>query len=188
MQKKYKMKFNTKTIHGGQHHEKVTGSVMPPVFQTSTYAQTSPGKPVGEYEYSRAANPTRTALEDALASIENGTRGLAFASGLAATDSVMKLLKPNDEVIAMDDLYGGTYRMFARIYQDFGIKFHFVDMTDLQKLESLINENTKLVWVETPTNPLMKLADIARFQKLLKSTICFLLLTILLLHHTCKNL
>lgn len=162
------MKFNTKTIHGGQHHEKVTGSVMPPVFQTSTYAQTSPGKPVGEYEYSRAANPTRTALEDALASIENGTRGLAFASGLAATDSVMKLLKPNDEVIAMDDLYGGTYRMFARIYQDFGIKFHFVDMTDLQKLESLINENTKLVWVETPTNPLMKLADIAEISKITK--------------------
>lgn len=162
------MKFNTKTIHGGQHHEKVTGSVMPPVFQTSTYAQVSPGKPVGEYEYSRAANPTRTALEDALASIENGTRGLAFASGLAATDSVMKLLKPNDEVIAMDDLYGGTYRMFARIYQDFGIKFHFVDMTDLEKLESLINENTKLVWVETPTNPLMKLADIAEIAKITK--------------------
>lgn len=162
------MKFNTKTIHGGQHHEKVTGSVMPPVFQTSTYAQTSPGKPVGEYEYSRAANPTRTALEDALASIENGTRGLAFASGLAATDSVMKLLKPNDEVIAMDDLYGGTYRMFARIYQDFGIKFHFVDMTDLEKLESLINANTKLVWVETPTNPLMKLADIEAIAKITK--------------------
>ncbi|MVO09709.1 cystathionine gamma-synthase [Flavobacterium sp. TP390] len=162
------MKFNTKTIHGGQHHEKVTGSVMPPVFQTSTYAQTSPGKPVGEYEYSRAANPTRTALEDALASIENGTRGLAFASGLAATDSVMKLLKPNDEVIAMDDLYGGTYRMFARIYQDFGIKFHFVDMTNLKKLESLINENTKLVWVETPTNPLMKLADIEAIAKITK--------------------
>ncbi|WP_445456389.1 cystathionine gamma-synthase [Flavobacterium sp. HNIBRBA15423] len=162
------MKFNTKTIHGGQHHEKVTGSVMPPVFQTSTFAQTSPGKPVGDYEYSRAANPTRTALEDALASIENGTRGLAFASGLAATDSVMKILKPGDEVIAMDDLYGGTYRMFARIYQDFGIKFHFVDMTDLEKLESLINKNTKLIWVETPTNPLMKLADIAEIAKITK--------------------
>lgn len=162
------MKFNTKVIHGGQHHEKVTGSVMPPVFQTSTFAQVSPGKPVGEYEYSRAANPTRTALEDALASIENGTRGLAFSSGLAATDSVMKLLKPGDEVIAMDDLYGGTYRMFARIYQDFGIKFHFVDMTDLAKLESLINANTKLVWVETPTNPLMKLADIREVAKITK--------------------
>lgn len=160
------MKFNTKAIHGGQHHEEVTGSVMPPVFQTSTFAQVSPGKPVGDYEYSRAANPTRTALEDALASIENGTKGLAFSSGLAATDSVLKLLKPGDEVIAMDDLYGGTYRMFSRIYSEFGIKFHFVDMTNLSALEALINENTKLVWVETPTNPLMKLADISEIAKI----------------------
>ena len=139
------MKFNTKVIHGNQHHDPSTGAVMPPVYQTSTYLQKSPGQPVGEYEYSRAANPTRTALEDALASIENGTRGLAFSSGLAATDSVLKLLKPGDEVIAMDDLYGGTYRMFARIYQEFGIKFHFVDMNNLDKFQSLINENTKLV-------------------------------------------
>ncbi len=162
------MKFNTKTIHGGQQPEKLTGSVMPPIFQTSTFAQTSPGTPIGEYEYSRAANPTRTALEKALASIENGTRGLAFSSGLAATDSVMKLLKPGDEVIAMDDLYGGTYRMFARVYQDFGINFHFVDMNDLSKLESLINSNTKLVWVETPTNPLMKIADIEAIAQVTK--------------------
>lgn len=162
------MKFNTKVIHGNQHHDPSTGAVMPPVYQTSTFVQTSPGQPLAEYEYSRAANPTRTALENALASIENGTRGLAFASGLAATDSVMKLLKPGDEVIAMDDLYGGTYRMFARIYQDFGIKFHFVDMNDLAKFESLINANTKLVWVETPTNPLMKLADIAEIAKITK--------------------
>ena len=104
------MKFNTKVIHGNQHHEEVTGAVMPPVFQTSTYAQTSPGKPVGDYEYSRAANPTRQALEDALASIENGARGLAFASGLAATDCLVRMFKAGDEVIAMDDLYGGTYR------------------------------------------------------------------------------
>lgn len=162
------MKFNTKVIHGNQHHDPSTGAVMPPVYQTSTFVQTSPGQPLAEYEYSRAANPTRTALENALASIENGTRGLAFASGLAATDSVMKLLKPGDEVIAMDDLYGGTYRMFARIYQDFGIKFHFVDMNDLVKFEDLINANTKLVWVETPTNPLMKLADIAEIAKITK--------------------
>jgi cystathionine beta-lyase len=162
------MKFNTKVIHGNQHHDPSTGAVMPPVYQTSTFVQTSPGKPLAEYEYSRAANPTRTALENALASIENGTRGLAFASGLAATDSVMKLLKPGDEVIAMDDLYGGTYRMFARIYQDFGIKFHFVDMNDLVKFEGLINDKTKLVWVETPTNPLMKLADIAEIAKITK--------------------
>jgi cystathionine beta-lyase/cystathionine gamma-synthase len=162
------MKFNTKTIHGGQHHEKTTGSVMTPIFQTSTFAQISPGKPVGDYEYSRTANPTRTALEESLASIENGTRGLAFASGLAATDAVMKILKPGDEVIAIDNLYGGTYRMFTKVYQGFGIKFHLVDMTDLEKLESLINKNTKLVWLETPTNPLMKLADIAEVSKITK--------------------
>ncbi|WP_396159285.1 cystathionine gamma-synthase [Flavobacterium sp.] len=162
------MKFNTKVIHGNQHHDPSTGAVMPPVYQTSTFVQTSPGVPLSEYEYSRAANPTRTALEQALASIENGVRGLAFASGLAATDSVMKLLKPGDEVIAMDDLYGGTYRMFARIYQEFGIKFHFIDMTNFEKFQSLINENTKLVWVETPTNPLMKLADIAKIAKITK--------------------
>jgi len=163
------MKFNTKTIHGGQQHDPATGAVMPPVYQTSTFAQKSPGVH-GGYEYSRAANPTRTALENALASIENGARGLAFSSGLAATDCVMKLLKPGDEVIAMDDLYGGTYRMFTRIYQDMGIKFHFIDMNDLEKFRSLINGNTKLVWVETPTNPLMKLADIAAIAKITKES------------------
>lgn len=162
------MKFNTKVIHGGQHHDPVTGAVMPPVFQTSTFVQTSPGQPLGEYEYSRASNPTRTALESALASIENGTRGLAFSSGLAATDCILRSFKAGDEVIAMDDLYGGTYRMFSRIYKDSGIKFHFVDMTDIAKLKSLINENTKLVWVETPTNPLMKLADIEEIAKITK--------------------
>ena len=162
------MKFNTKTIHGGQHHEKVTGAVMPPVFQTSTYVQSSPGKPIGDYEYSRAANPTRTALEDALASIENGARGLAFSSGLAATDCLLRMFKAGDEIIAMDDLYGGTYRLFTRLYKDSGIKFHFVDMNDLEKFQSLINENTKLVWVETPTNPLMKLADIGAIAQITK--------------------
>jgi len=161
------MKFNTKTIHGGQHHDPATGAVMVPVYQTSTFAQKSPGVH-GGYEYSRAANPTRTALEDSLASIENGERGLAFSSGLAATDCVMKLLKPGDEVIAMDDLYGGTYRMFTRIYQDYGIVFHFVDMNDTAKFQSLINDKTKLVWVETPTNPLMKLADIEAIAKITK--------------------
>jgi len=161
------MKFNTKTIHGNQHHDPSTGAVMPPVYLTSTYVQSSPGVHQG-YEYSRAANPTRTALENALASIENGTRGLAFSSGLAATDTVLKLLQPNDEVIAMDDLYGGTYRMFTRIYQKMGIKFHFVDMNNLEKMQALINENTKLVWVETPTNPLMKLANIEAIAKITK--------------------
>lgn len=163
------MKFNTKVIHGGQHHDPSTGAVMPPVYQTSTFVQTSPGKPLNpDYEYSRAANPTRTALEHALASIENGTRGLAFSSGLAATDCVLRGLKAGDEVIAMDDLYGGTYRMFTRIYKESGIKFHFVDMNDLDKFQSLINENTRLVWVETPTNPLMKLADIAAIAEITK--------------------
>lgn len=161
------MKFNTKTIHGGQHHDPSTGAVMPPVYQTSTFAQSSPGVHTG-YEYSRAANPTRTALENALASIENGARGLAFSSGLAATDCVLRMLKSGDEVIAMDDLYGGTYRMFTRVYKDSGIKFHFVDMNNLEKFRSLFNENTKLVWVETPTNPLMKLADIEAIAKICK--------------------
>ncbi|KRD62613.1 cystathionine gamma-synthase [Flavobacterium sp. Root935] len=160
------MKFNTKVIHGGQHHDPSTGAVMPPVYQTSTFIQTSPGKPLADYEYSRASNPTRTALEEALASIENGTRGLAFSSGLAATDCVLRSFKAGDEIIAMDDLYGGTYRMFSRIYKDSGIKFHFVDMTDIEKFKSLINENTKLIWVETPTNPLMKLADIQEIAKI----------------------
>lgn len=162
------MKFNTKVIHGGQHHDPSTGAVMPPVYQTSTFIQTSPGKPLADYEYSRASNPTRTALEDALASIENGTRGLAFSSGLAATDCVLRSFKAGDEIIAMDDLYGGTYRMFSRIYKDSGIIFHFVDMTNIEKLNSLINENTKLIWVETPTNPLMKLADIQEIAKITK--------------------
>lgn len=162
------MKFNTKVIHGGQHHDPSTGAVMPPVYQTSTFVQTSPGKPLADYEYSRASNPTRTALEEALASIENGTRGLAFSSGLAATDCVLRSFKAGDEIIAMDDLYGGTYRMFARVYKDSGIIFHFVDMTNIEKLKSLINENTKLIWVETPTNPLMKLADIQEIAKITK--------------------
>jgi cystathionine beta-lyase len=162
------MKFNTKTIHGGQHHDPSTGAVMPPVYQTSTYVQTSPGQPVSDYEYSRASNPTRTALENALASIENGARGLAFSSGLAATDCVLRSFKAGDEIIAMDDLYGGTYRLFTRIYKNSGLVFHFVDMNDLEAFQSLINENTKMVWVETPTNPLMKLADIAAIAQITK--------------------
>lgn len=162
------MKFNTKTIHGGQHHDPSTGAVMPPVYQTSTYVQTSPGKPVSDYEYSRASNPTRTALENALASLENGARGLAFSSGLAATDCVLRSFKAGDEIIAMDDLYGGTYRLFTRIYKNSGLVFHFVDMNDLDAFQALINENTKMVWVETPTNPLMKLADIAAIAQITK--------------------
>lgn len=161
------MKFNTKTIHGNQQHDPSTGAVMTPIYQTSTFAQSSPGVHKG-YEYSRAANPTRTALENALASIENGTHGFAFGSGLAATDSVLKMLNPGDEVIAFDDLYGGSYRMFTRIYEKYGLKFHFVDMTNPENISAKINSNTKLIWIETPTNPLMKIADIAAICKLAK--------------------
>lgn len=153
------MNFNTKVIHGGQHHESATGSVNVPVFLTSTFAQKSPGVHSG-YEYSRAANPTRQALEDGLASIENGARGLAFGSGLAAIDCVLKLLNPGDEVIACDDLYGGTYRMFTRLFDKYQLKFTFVNMDDSSKVADHITENTKLIWLETPTNPLMKLIDI----------------------------
>ena len=153
------MKFNTKTIHGKQHPDKAYGSVMPPIYQTSTYAQSTPGGHKG-YEYSRSANPTRHALEQSLASIENGEYGLAFASGLAAIDAIMKLLKPGDEVVSTSDLYGGTYRLFTKIFEGFGIKFHFVGMHDVADIERYINNNTKLIWVETPTNPMMSIIDI----------------------------
>lgn len=161
------MKFNTKTIHGNQKPDPSTGAVMVPIYQTSTYVQSSPGVHQG-YEYSRGANPTRTALENALASIENGTHGFAFGSGLAATDSVMKLMNPGDEIIAMDDLYGGSYRMFTRIYERYGLKFEFVDMTDVSNIEKKITDKTKLIWIETPTNPLMKIADIQAICELVK--------------------
>ena len=154
------MKFNTKTIHGGQHHEEATGAVMPPIFQTSTYAQSSPGVHKG-YEYSRGANPTRTALENSFAAIENGTHGFAFSSGLSAIDCVLRTLHPGDEVIAGDDLYGGTYRMFTRLFKKYGLEFTFVDMDVVANVTDAITEKTKLVWLETPTNPLMKIADIA---------------------------
>lgn len=162
------MKFNTKTIHGGQKHEAATGSVMPPIFQTSTYAQSSPGVHKG-YEYSRAANPTRTALENNLAAIENGTHGLAFSSGLSAIDAVLKMLDPGDEVIAGDDLYGGSYRMFIRLFKKYGLKFRFVDMNDVGNVAEALTDNTKLVWLETPTNPLMKIADIEEISKVVKT-------------------
>lgn len=161
------MKFNTKTIHGNQQHDPSTGAVMTPIYQTSTFAQSSPGVNQG-YEYSRAANPTRTALENALASIENGTHGFAFGSGLAATDGILKTLKAGDEVISMDDLYGGSFRMFTRIYQNFGLKFSFVDMTKPENILEKITPQTKLIWVETPTNPLMKIVDIRAICDLVK--------------------
>ena len=154
------MKFNTKTIHGGQHDiDPAYGSVMPPIYQTSTYSQTTPGGHKG-FEYSRSGNPTRAALERSLASIENGNYGLAFASGLAAIDAIVKLLKPGDEVVSTNDLYGGTYRLFTKIFEDFGIKFHFIGMENADKVASYVNANTKLIWVETPTNPMLNIIDI----------------------------
>ena len=162
------MKFNTKVIHGGQHPEPHTGAVNVPVFLTSTYAQNSPGDLKAGYEYSRGGNPTRQALEDALASIENGAKGLAFGSGLAAIDAVLKLLNPGDEVIAVDDLYGGTYRMFVRLFEKYQLKFTFVNFDDASKISEFITDKTKLIWLETPTNPLMKLVDIKAVCDLVK--------------------
>ncbi|WP_430411221.1 cystathionine gamma-synthase [Kordia sp.] len=153
------MKFNTKAIHGGQQPDKAYGAVMPPIYQTSTYAQSTPGGHKG-YEYSRTHNPTRTALENGLASIENGNYGLAFGSGLAAIDAILKLLKSGDEVLSTSDLYGGTYRLFTKIFENLGIKFHFIGMENAANIESYINKNTKLIWVETPTNPMMNIIDI----------------------------
>ncbi|MAU63401.1 MAG: cystathionine gamma-synthase [Flavobacteriaceae bacterium] len=161
------MKFNTKTIHGGQAPEKGYGAVMPPIYQTSTYSQSSPGEHKG-YEYSRTHNPTRKALENSLASIENGNYGLAFGSGLAAIDAVLKLLKSGDEVISTNDLYGGSYRLFTKIFESFGIKFHFTSMKDASQLENIINSNTKMIWVETPTNPMMNIIDIKSLSKIAK--------------------
>ena len=161
------MKFNTKTIHGGQSLDPSYNAVMPPIYQTSTYAQKSPGDHKG-YEYSRTHNPTRTALEKAFASIENANYGLAFASGLAAIDAIIKLLKPGDEVISTNDLYGGTYRLFVKIFSTYGIKFHFVGMNAIDNIEKLINKNTRLIWTETPTNPMLNIIDIASLSALSK--------------------
>jgi len=159
------MDFNTKVIHGGQIHDSSTGAIMTPIYQTSTFAQTSPGIDKG-YEYSRTSNPTRKALENALASIENGKYGLAFASGVAAIDAVIKLLKSGDEVISTNDLYGGTFRLFTKIYQKYGIKFHFVGMENPENIEKCINKNTKIIWVETPTNPMLNIIDIKKVTKI----------------------
>jgi cystathionine beta-lyase/cystathionine gamma-synthase len=165
---KKKLHFNSNTIHGGQEPDKAYGAVMPPIYQTSTYAQTTPGGHQG-FEYSRTHNPTRQALEKSLASIEAGKFGFAFGSGLAAMDAVLKLLKPGDEIISTDDLYGGSYRLFTKIFEDFGLKFHFVGMDDPQKIEKYINSNTKLLWVETPTNPMMNIIDIKSITTLAKT-------------------
>ncbi len=163
------LKFNSKTIHGGQQPDAAYGAVMPPIYQTSTYAQSTPGGHKG-FEYSRSANPTRTALENALASIENGNYGLAFASGLAAIDAVIKLLNPGDEVVSTNDLYGGSYRLFRQVFEKFGITFHFIGMQSVEKIAEKINSNTKLIWVETPTNPMMNVIDIKAVAGLAKES------------------
>jgi len=153
------MKFGTKAVHAGVEPDPTTGAIMTPIYQTSTYVQESPAKHKG-YAYARGANPTRNALQKSIAALENGKYGICFSSGMGATDAVIKLLSPGDEVITSNDLYGGSYRMFKRVYEKFGIKFHFIDLTTADNLIPYINKNTKLMWLETPSNPLMRIIDI----------------------------
>ncbi len=162
------MKFGTKAIHAGIHPDPTTGAVMTPIYQTSTYAQAAPGDHKG-YEYSRTHNPTRTALQNNLAALENAKHGLCFASGMAAVDAIIKLLKPGDEVISTNDLYGGTYRIFTKIFAHYGIKFNFISMADVEQIEKAISSNTKMIWVETPTNPLLNIIDIQAICDLAKA-------------------
>lgn len=161
------MKFGTKAIHAGLHADESTGAIMTPIYQTSTYVQSEIGVNKG-YEYSRTQNPTRHALEKNIAAIENGKFGACFGSGLAAIDCVLKMLNPGDEVISTNDLYGGTYRIFKSIFEKYGIKFHFVGMKNAENIENYINENTKLIWTETPTNPMMNIIDIIATAKIAK--------------------
>ena len=161
------MKAGSKYIHAGTEPDPSTGAIMTPIYQTSTYVQSAPGQHKG-FEYARSQNPTRKALEEAFAVIENGKYGLAFSSGVAATDAVIKLLGPGDEVIAGNDLYGGTYRLFTKVFEKFGIRFHYVNMSDPASVEQHINSNTKLIWIETPTNPLMNITDIEAMAALSK--------------------
>lgn len=160
-------KFGTRAIHAGAHPDPSTGAIMTPIYQTSTYVQESPGVNKG-YGYARGKNPTREALQENIAALENGKHCVCFSSGVAATDAVLKLLKPGDEVITGDDLYGGTYRLFTKIYEKFGITFHFIDLTDANNIKSVLNENTSLIWAETPTNPTMQIIDIEACSKIAK--------------------
>ncbi len=162
------LKLATKLIHAGVEPDPSTGAIMTPIYQTSTYVQDSPGNHKG-YEYARTQNPTRHALQNALAAIENGKYGLCFASGSAATDAVIKLLNPGDEVIAANDMYGGTYRMFTKIFEKYGLKFHFINMQDASEINKYINKNTKLIWTETPTNPMMNITDIEAVSTIAKA-------------------
>ena len=154
-----KMKFGTRAIHAGLEPDPSTGAIMTPIYQTSTYVQAAPGKHKG-YAYARGKNPTRSALEKNIAALENARFGLCFSSGMGASDAIIKLLLPGDEVIAGNDLYGGTYRMFTKIFAQYGIKFHFIDMSDAANINAYINANTRMIWVETPTNPTMQIVDI----------------------------
>lgn len=167
------MKFGTKVIHAGIEPDPSTGAIMTPIFQTSTYAQSKPGEHKG-YEYSRTHNPTRTSLQNSIAALENGKHGLCFSSGLAAIDAIVKLLKPGDEVISTNDLYGGTYRIFTKIFEKYGIKFHFIGMQDAEGIEAYVNNNTKLIWVETPTNPMMNIIDVKAASAVAKKHIIML--------------
>ena len=162
------MKFNTKVIHAGVHPDSATGAIMTPIYQTSTYVQEEIGVHKG-FEYSRTGNPTRAALESNLAAIESGKYGACFGSGLAAIDCVIKMLKPGDEVISTNDLYGGSYRIFKTIFEKYGIKFHFVDMVEVQNISNKINDKTKLIWIETPTNPMMNIIDVKSIVKIAKT-------------------
>ncbi|PRY88113.1 trans-sulfuration enzyme family protein [Mongoliibacter ruber] len=161
------MKFGTKAIHAGIEPDPSTGAIMTPIFQTSTYVQKSPGDHKG-FEYSRTHNPTRTALQNNLAALENGKHGLCFSSGLGAIDAIIKLLHPGDEVISTNDIYGGSYRIFTKVFEKYGIKFHFISMEEPQNIEKYINEKTKLIWAETPTNPMMNIIDIEEIGKVAK--------------------
>lgn len=162
------MKFGTKAVHAGVEPDPTTGAIMTPIYQTSTYVQESPGKHKG-YEYARTQNPTRDALQASLAALENAKYGLCYATGLAATDTIMKTLRPGDEVICTNDMYGGTYRLFKQVFEPFGIKFIFVPMDDMVAIEDNVNENTKMIWVETPTNPLMNVIDIKAVASIAKA-------------------
>jgi len=153
------MKFGTKVIHAGIEPDPTTGAVMTPIYQTSTYAQEAPGKHKG-YEYARTQNPTRDALQKNLAALENGNFGICYSSGLSAMDAIIRLLNPGDEVVSTNDLYGGTYRQLVRVHERYGVKAHFVDMTKIEAIEQAINANTKLIWIETPTNPMLNIVDI----------------------------
>lgn len=162
------MKFATKLIHAGMEPEPLSGAIMTPIYQTSTYVQAAPGQHKG-YEYARTQNPTRTALQANLAALENAKHGFSFGSGMAAIDAMMRLFNPGDEIVASNDLYGGTYRIFTKIWERYGLKFHFTDMRNLESITPLLNKNTRMIWLETPSNPMLSIIDIASVAQIARS-------------------